>query len=136
MAEFPRGKHNSKAYNNSWKTTTYPSQFGGTCCVCFESVRPGEYIQSYKNSGRMCHPRCSDGQPRDLGQNSLKPGVIKYSNKNEKRISREEIAKTFTLIIGNTGCTVCRISKGVPCRESSAKWLHEVRMEKFGERHE
>ena len=135
MAEFPKGKHNSKAYNNSWKTTTFPSQFGGSCCVCFEKVSPGEYIQSYKNSGRMCHPRCSDGEPRGSAQSSQKPGVIKYSNINEKKISREDISDTFALIIGNTDCSVCRISKGTPCTNSSARWLHRVRIDKFKNHH-
>ena len=104
--------------------------------MCFENVTPGEYVVLYKSSRKICHTRCADGEPRKLSGKSIPPGVVKYSNLNEEKISRDVILRTFPLIIGNTDCSVCKVSKGTPCKNSGAKWVHKVRVDKFESQHD
>ena len=135
MAESPRGKHNSKAFNNSWKNSTLRA-FGGKCCVCFEQIIRDEYVVLYKSSRKICHTRCADGKPRKLSAKSIPPGVVKHSNVNEEKISRDVVLRTFPLIVGNADCSVCKVSRGTPCKNSATKWIHKVRVDKFEKQHD
>ncbi len=110
--EFPQGKHNSKNFNNSWKSSNFIVQFSGKCSVCHIEIEVGENATRGRVWG-MTHHRCADGVPREAAvKESNKPigeGMKLGTIRNYKSRNFDPKSKTSFKAIFGARCKICGI---------------------------